>query len=77
MKIITGCREYEPRGLAKVLSHFPAPVVRGHEVHGDAVHGDHQFRGYHVHEQVVERSADLKKSRENNTSSNAAFFGKC
>ena len=59
-RALTRGSEDEACDLAERLAHLPALGERGEEVDGDAVAGDRHLGDDHVHQEVVERRADLR-----------------
>ena len=58
--MLTGSGENEPRDLAEGLAHLPSLGEGGEEVDGNAVAGNRHLGDDHVHQEVVERRADLR-----------------
>ena len=58
---LTDCGQYESGGEAQLFAQFPAVAVRGHEVDWNPVESDARVGEDHVHQNVVERCANLKQ----------------
>ena len=60
--MFTRCRQYEPGCQTSRFAKLPPVLKGGDRVDRDAERGDDRFGKDKVHQQIVERSSNLKKT---------------